>query len=92
MGGAGERVERRIVEQGLSPAARILVAGNPSTGELVHAEFLEAVNPEVVVFSGRSFQGIREARGAAEARVLASGRTVLRLGESDAFTLTMRSK
>ncbi|MDF3129724.1 ComEC/Rec2 family competence protein [Kiritimatiellaeota bacterium B1221] len=88
MGGAGKNVEERCLASGEALSARILLAGHPREGARVHASFLEAVGPEVVVFSGKTFEGVSPLREAGEHRAHALGLGVLRV-ES---TGTMRLK
>ncbi len=79
MGGAGERVEKECLASGMALSSRVLLAGHPRGQDGVHPEFLQAVSPEVVVFSGRTFDGVSPLREAAEHRVHAVGLGVLRV-------------
>jgi len=69
LGGAGETVERSLLQRNTPLSTRLLLAGNPRTDDLLHADFLAEVEPEHVVFSGRGYQGISPQRREAEQRV-----------------------
>lgn len=78
MGGAGEKVETLLMWRGPARPARVLCAGNPRRGLLLHPSFLETVEPEAVLFSGQGFDGIRVNRRDAEQRVGEMGRILVR--------------
>jgi competence protein ComEC len=78
MGGVGQRIERMLVEQNAAVSARVLCAGNPRKGAFLYPPFVESVQPEVVLFSGRGFDGITPNRREAEQRIGAAYPILLR--------------
>ena len=87
MGGAGERVERELLASGDELEARLLIAGHPRAGDRVNREFLEKVDPEAVLYSGREFTGVSPERLASESRTAEAGVRVLRLGNNPSWVL-----
>lgn len=81
MGGTDERVEAAILERGTVKPARILVAANTPRIPGGTPDFLRAVRPEAVLFSGRVFSGYSEARDLSEARASGVGLPVWRVPE-----------
>ncbi|WFB37139.1 ComEC/Rec2 family competence protein [Kiritimatiellota bacterium B12222] len=80
MGGAGAAVVGEL--QGPTfPPARLLLAGLPRSGALLWEDLLLELQPEVVVFSGESYDETPLRRSSAEALVMAQGSTILRTPE-----------
>lgn len=69
MGGADERVEREILNRGKVLPARLLLAANSPRVPSASTDFLQAVEPQVVVFSGQEYGGPGDARQLSETRV-----------------------
>lgn len=69
MGGADERVEAEILARNLLLPTRLLLAANSPRVPAASSEFLHALRPEAVIFSGREYGGPGEARQRTETRV-----------------------
>lgn len=79
MGGADERVEQALVAEGrLLPVRQIQAANSPRVVSM-DGDFLRALRPEAVVFSGRGFPGHEDARDLSESRAVGMGIPVWRV-------------
>lgn len=79
MGGAGESVTTALQDQYRLLPASWLLAGHPREGALWAEGFLQAVQPQSVLFSGENFEGISDARKAGEAEAGQFGSGILRV-------------
>lgn len=89
MGGGGMAVERRLLEQPGPMASRLVLAGHPRSGELLTFSFLDRVQPEQVIFSGRGFGGHTPGRESAESRVVEHNIRIFRATTSGPFVLEL---
>lgn len=92
MGGSDRRVERQLLNRGEDLGSRVLLAGHPAGQSSCDADFLTAVAPAVVVFSGRSYQAVSENRAEAEARVLQQSIPLWRVPEDGWLRFGMQSE
>jgi len=90
MGGADERVEAELLARDGPLSARNLVAANTPRIPGATPDFLRAVLPEAVFFSGRGFGGISEARDRSEARAAMLGIAVWRVPEGGTLRIHPR--
>ncbi|MCC5849158.1 MAG: ComEC/Rec2 family competence protein [Verrucomicrobia bacterium] len=77
-------------EFGTGLSARLLMAGNYTRIPGCVPEFLAAVLPEAVVFSGEGFRGITEARELSESRASRAGLPVWRVPENVPLRMDVR--
>lgn len=90
MGGADERVEAALLEQGGWRPARVMLAAHSQGKPGASVGFLQAVNAESVVFSGAAFGEDNELRKESEARVAAQGIPVWRVPSGGLLRIELR--